>query len=145
MVFGNWSTSSRGEFRVLYFVGLKEPGHFQSLLNGKFFDVFVTSNTSFRAQYDDITVSLTISDSTGKHPFAFGRISESLFVDLSFLSNRAISATFIDTSNRSISSWGFARPRPAPATPKDAIVVAAFVGCLLYLGVKAIDLIPRGP
>jgi hypothetical protein len=110
IVSGNWSTSSNGQFRVLYFVPVHGKGHFQALLNDKFLDVFVTSLTSARVTYQQYNFTVNIENPLDDHPSAFSRVTESIFIDICLLSKSALDISIIDTSEGRISSWSVIRP-----------------------------------
>jgi hypothetical protein len=130
---GNWSTSSNGEFRVLYFVPLFGVGHYQALLNDKFLDIFIHSPTRARVTYEGYNFSLEIDNPIDSHPTSFAQISDSLWLDVCFLSRSAIEVSIADVVNKRILSWGFARPRLRPITLLDQVkAVGLLIGVLFF-------------
>jgi hypothetical protein len=138
MVAGNWSTSSNGKFRVLYFVPVYGIGHFQALLDDKFLDVFVTSPTSARVVYENYNFTFAIANPNDGHPAAFASVTESIFIDGCLVSRSAIDISIINVNTSTMSSWSVIRPHLKEVRKGDVITAIAFFVAIAFFTTKTL-------
>jgi hypothetical protein len=130
---GNWSSSSNGEFRVLYFVPLFGLGHYQALLNDKFLDIFIRSPTSAGVTYAGYNFSFEIDNPMDTHPTAFAKVSDALWLDICLVSGSAVEVSIADVTNKRILSWAFTRPGLRRITLFDQVkAVGLLVGVVFF-------------
>jgi hypothetical protein len=139
IVAGNWSTSSGGRLRVLYFVPVHGIGHFQALLNDRFLDIFIASQTSARVLYGQYNFTISVSDPEGPHPTALAEIADSLFVDICLLSNSAFELALIDARAQTVTGWSFIRPHLTGLTKGSLIQAAVSLVGIVFFAKKTID------
>jgi hypothetical protein len=139
IVAGNWSTSSGAQLRVFYFVPVHGIGHFQALLNDKFLDIFITSQTSARVVYEQYNFTFDVSDPEGPHPTAFAEIADSLFVDVCLLSRSAFELALIDSKAQTIAGYSFIRPHLRTVTKSDLIQAILALAGIVFFAKKTID------
>ena len=141
IVAGNWSTSSNGEFHVMYFVPVKGYGHFQALLNDRFLDIWVLSKTNARVCYEGLNFTLQFEQSNTTHPFASAIMNDQLLVDVVLLTKNALRIAIVNRETGDITNWSVIRPKLATVTAKDVAIVVGFMAMSAYLARKIAHLL----
>lgn len=128
---GNWSTSSNGEFHVMYFVPYK--GHFQALLKDRVLDAYILSRSSVRIEYMDYNFTVSLDNVDGIHPHGFTDVTNTISLDICFLSKNAFEVTVIDKERGKIETWGVIRPHLTEVNRLDILKVIGFFVGLIYV------------
>ena len=101
---GNWTGIFEQRRHTCYFIRLSNFSHLQALLNDKFLDVYITSNTTADIHYDDLIWTMNFSFLNGTHPHSTAKISERYYIDMLFQNNELLDLSIVDVFSHTITN-----------------------------------------